>query len=56
MPSAGILSPDSNKTISSLTISSIAILLIWPFLMTLAFILEDSSCNFQKLFHYRTQK
>ena len=49
-PSAGILSPDSNKTISPTTTSSIFTSATFLFLKTLHFILDDSSCNFSNAF------
>lgn len=50
LPSAGILSPVSSKTISFTTISSIFTSFVLPFLFTFTFILEDSSWSFKKAF------
>ena len=50
MPSAGILSPADNKTISPTTTSSTFISSTFPFLFTLHFILAASFCNLTKDF------
>ena len=50
IPSAGILSPVSNLTISPTTISSIEVSINLPSLFTLHFILDDSSCKCSKAF------
>ena len=50
IPSAGIFSPDSNKTISPTTISSIDNSVTLSKRFIFAFVLEASCCNLSKAF------